>query len=121
MKAKVKYHIPLRGMKAKVKYHKLSVTVVGSENSFSATCYILDKSSFNQHVRILKISDRIQYSGGFVETLIMVMGSIFTVGMLILLPKYAKFIHNQPKMHLDKKRQEEEDSINDQKNPRQDA
>lgn len=57
------------------------------------------------------------------ETLIMVMGSIFTVGMLILLPKYAKFIHNQPKMHLDKKRQEEEDenSINDQKNPRQDA
>jgi hypothetical protein len=44
-----------------------------------------------------------------VETIVMVMGGVFTVGMLILLPKYAKFIHRQPKMHLEKKRQETEE------------
>ncbi len=57
------------------------------------------------------------------ETLIMVMGSIFTVGMLILLPKYAKFIHSQPKMHLEKKQmdEDEENSGKNRENPGQDG
>lgn len=52
----------------------------------------------------------------------MVLAGIFAVGMMILLPKYAKFIHAQPKLHIEKmRRQEEED--NDAKkgqNPPQD-
>ena len=51
----------------------------------------------------------------------MILAGIFAVGMLILLPKYARFIHNQPKMHLEKKRQQEEQQNNGQKpqNPEQ--
>jgi len=42
--------------------------------------------------------------------------------MLILLPKYAKFVHTQPKMHLEKMRREEEErkSAKNRENSEQD-
>ncbi|GJL78263.1 MAG: hypothetical protein NPINA01_12520 [Nitrospinaceae bacterium] len=43
------------------------------------------------------------------ETAILILVSIFTVVMVILLPKYAKFIHNQPKIQNEKMRQEEDE------------
>jgi hypothetical protein len=64
-----------------------------------------------------------QYSGGPVETFILLLAGVFTVVMLILLPKYAKFIHNQPKMQLDKNRQleDEHNPAKNRENPEQDV
>lgn len=57
------------------------------------------------------------------ETFILVMAGVFTVVMLILLPKYAKFIHNQPKMQLDKNRplEDEHDPAKNRETPRRDG
>lgn len=57
----------------------------------------------------LRLSENLQYSGGFVETALLILAGIFVVGMLILLPKYAKFIHNQPKIEADNIRRREEE------------
>lgn len=46
-------------------------------------------------------------TGGFVETAMLILAIIFAVVMIILLPKYAKFIHNQPRIDIENKRQEE--------------
>ncbi len=39
----------------------------------------------------------------------MVVAGVFAVGMLFMLPKYAKFINNQPKQHLERMRQKAEE------------
>jgi len=39
----------------------------------------------------------------------MVLAGVFAVGMMFMLPKYAKFINNQPKEHLERMRQQEEE------------
>lgn len=41
------------------------------------------------------------------ETALLVVAIIFAVVMIILLPKYAKFIHTQPRIDIERKRQEE--------------
>ncbi len=46
--------------------------------------------------------------GEFVETVFMFLAIAFAVIMLILLPKYAKFIHQQPKERLEQIRRQEE-------------
>lgn len=43
------------------------------------------------------------------DTFIMVVAGAFAVGMLFMLPKYAKFINNQPKQHLERMRQKAEE------------
>ena len=43
------------------------------------------------------------------ETALLLLAIIFAVIMIILLPKYAKFIHTQPKLAQEKKRQLEEE------------
>ncbi len=42
------------------------------------------------------------------ETFLTILAIVFAGVMLYLLPKYAKFIHQQPKMHMEKMRLEEE-------------
>lgn len=41
------------------------------------------------------------------ETVFMILAIGFAVVMLFLLPKYAKFIHQQPKAHMEKMREKE--------------
>ncbi len=43
------------------------------------------------------------------DTFIVVLAGIFAVGMMFMLPKYAKFINNQPKQHMEMMRQKEEE------------
>ena len=48
--------------------------------------------------------------GGVVETLFTILAIAFGVSMILLLPKYAKFIHQQPKLHreqMEKKEREQ--------------
>ena len=49
------------------------------------------------------------------ETIFMVLAVAFGVGMILLLPKYARFIHEQPHLHREQmlektKRQAEEEA-----------
>lgn len=39
----------------------------------------------------------------------MIVAGAFAVGMMFMLPKYAKFINNQPKEHMEKMRQQAEE------------
>jgi uncharacterized ion transporter superfamily protein YfcC len=43
-----------------------------------------------------------------VDTFILVIAGIFTVVMFIMLPKYARFINNQPKEHMKRMQEQEE-------------
>jgi hypothetical protein len=43
------------------------------------------------------------------DTFLVVISAIFAIGMFILLPKYARFINNQPKQHLELMRQKAEE------------
>ena len=43
------------------------------------------------------------------DTFIMVVAGAFAVGMMFMLPKYAKFINNQPKEHIEKMRRQAEE------------
>ena len=56
------------------------------------------------------------------DTFIVVVAGVFAVGMLFMLPKYARFINNQPKEHMEKMRQqaEEEKSANSGEEKNQD-
>ena len=56
------------------------------------------------------------------DTFIMVIAGAFAVGMLFMLPKYAKFINNQPKLHLERMRQkaEAEKAAKSEEEPSQD-
>ncbi len=44
------------------------------------------------------------------ETVFLILAIAFVVIMLILLPKYAKFIHQQPKAHMEELRRREEET-----------
>ena len=46
------------------------------------------------------------------ETILMIAGLTFAAVMIYLLPKYAKFIHQQPKLRLENIRKQEEDKKN---------
>ena len=48
------------------------------------------------------------------DTFILVIAGVFAVVMMFMLPKYAKFINNQPKEHM-KRMQEQEEEGKDQK------
>ena len=56
------------------------------------------------------------------DTFIVVVAGAFAVGMLFMLPKYAKFINNQPKLHLERMRQkaEAEKAAKNEEEPSQD-
>ena len=43
------------------------------------------------------------------DTFIVVLAGVFAVGMLFMLPKYARFINNQPKQHMESMRQKAEE------------
>jgi hypothetical protein len=57
-----------------------------------------------------------------VDTFILVIAGVFAVIMLFMLPKYARFINNQPKEHMERMRQqaEEENTARNGEAPRQD-
>jgi uncharacterized ion transporter superfamily protein YfcC len=57
-----------------------------------------------------------------VDTFIVVVAGIFAVVMMFMLPKYARFINNQPKQHMEIMRQKEEEEKAKKKDdePRQD-
>ena len=42
------------------------------------------------------------------ENLFLVLGGLFAVGMLILMVKYAKFIHSQPSIAEERRKMKEE-------------
>jgi len=44
-----------------------------------------------------------------VDTFILVIAGIFTVVMFIMLPKYARFINNQPKEHMKRMQEQAEE------------
>ena len=44
------------------------------------------------------------------EDLFLVLGVIFSIAMIILMIKYAKFIHSQPKMEAERKKMSEEEA-----------
>jgi hypothetical protein len=48
-----------------------------------------------------------------VDTLIMVIAGVFAVGMLIMLPKYARFINTQPKEHMKRMQEQAEQEQTD--------
>lgn len=56
------------------------------------------------------------------DTFLVVISGIFAIGMFIMLPKYARFINNQPKQHLELMRQkaEEEKAAKNGEEKRQD-
>lgn len=47
------------------------------------------------------------------DTLIMVIAGVFAVGMLIMLPKYARFINTQPKEHMKRMQEQAEQEQTD--------
>ena len=57
------------------------------------------------------------------ENLILVLAGVFVLGMLYLLPKYAKFINQMPKKHLEdmNKRAAQEKSGEDVSQPDKDS
>jgi hypothetical protein len=52
-----------------------------------------------------------------VDNLFLILAACFAVGMMVLMIKYAKFIHNQPKMEEERRQgtDKENSSPNDQK------
>ena len=50
------------------------------------------------------------------ENLFLVLGGLFAVGMLILMVKYAKFIHVQPRVEAERRKMKDEGLSNHKKN-----
>ena len=50
------------------------------------------------------------------ENLFLILGGIFAVGMMILMVKYAKFIHVQPKVEAERRKIKDEELSNSEKN-----
>lgn len=44
------------------------------------------------------------------DTFILVIAGVFAVVMMFMLPKYAKFINNQPKEHMKRMQEQEEEA-----------
>jgi len=51
-----------------------------------------------------------------VEDLFLVLGAIFAIGMMVLMVKYAKFIHVQPKVEAERRKRREENLTNLEEN-----
>ena len=51
----------------------------------------------------------------YVENLFLILGGIFAVGMMILMVKYAKFIHVQPKVEAERRKIKDEELSNSEK------
>ena len=51
----------------------------------------------------------------FVENLFLILGGVFAVGMMILMVKYAKFIHVQPKVEAERRKIKDEELSNSEK------
>ena len=49
---------------------------------------------------------RIYNGGDRVEELFFALAAFFAIGMMVLMIKYAKFIHNQPKMEEERRQQD---------------
>lgn len=45
------------------------------------------------------------------DNLFLVLGAFFAIGMMVLMIKYAKFIHNQPKMEEERRQEPKEGSL----------
>tara|TARA_Y100000590_G_C14922299_1_gene714299 strand:+ start:227 stop:397 length:171 start_codon:yes stop_codon:yes gene_type:complete len=52
-----------------------------------------------------------------VENLFLILGGIFALGMIILMVKYAKFIHVQPKVEAERRKMKDNGLSNSEKNP----
>ena len=50
-----------------------------------------------------------------VENLFLILGGVFAVGMMILMVKYAKFIHVQPKVEAERRKIKDEELSNSEK------
>ena len=52
----------------------------------------------------------------YVENFFLILGGIFAVGMMILMVKYAKFIHVQPKVEAKRRKMKDEEISNSDEN-----
>ena len=50
------------------------------------------------------------------DDLFLILGVIFAIGMMVLMIKYAKFIHVQPKVEAERRKMEEERPANVEEN-----
>lgn len=51
------------------------------------------------------------------ENLFLILGGLFAIGMMVLMVKYAKFIHTQPKVEAERKKMNDEGLSNSEENP----
>ena len=49
------------------------------------------------------------------ENLFLILGALFALGMMILMVKYAKFIHVQPKVEAERRKMKDEEPSNSEK------
>jgi hypothetical protein len=52
------------------------------------------------------IVSRIYIGGDGVDDLFLALAAFFAIGMMVLMIKYAKFIHNQPKLEEERRQQD---------------
>jgi len=52
----------------------------------------------------------------YVENLFLILGGLFALGMMILMVKYAKFIHVQPKVEAEQRKNKDEGLSKSEKN-----
>ena len=50
-----------------------------------------------------------------VENLFLILGGVFAVGMMILMVKYAKFIHVQPKVEAERRKIKDDEELSNSK------
>ena len=50
------------------------------------------------------------------DNLFLILGALFAIGMMVLMVKYAKFIHVQPKVEAERRKMEEERPSNVEEN-----
>ena len=50
------------------------------------------------------------------DDLFLILGAIFAIGMMVLMVKYARFIHVQPKVEAERRKKREESPTNLEEN-----
>lgn len=50
------------------------------------------------------------------DDLFLILGAIFAIGMMVLMVKYARFIHVQPKVEAERRKRKEESPTNLEEN-----
>ena len=50
------------------------------------------------------------------DDLFLILGALFAIGMMVLMVKYAKFIHVQPKVEAERRKMKEEGPTNLEEN-----